>query len=278
MIDVLGTVNTVNQTVSNIAGQSANAVSDAAGFLNNTVGSLIYPPSVEGIQGWLFDVKKTEQLDIDADITDHYMEYNSFVNDHIVRKPRVIQLSGYIGELVGRKPEMIEAILQFMANTLSQVNAYLGDYSPQALQIMQTVISQTKSYANTVNQAINKTKNMIKQFSGAGAFLTAQQRAYEDLYALFLSNDLLTVQTPFAIFENMKIQKITMVQGEDSTDYSDITVTLKEMRFASLGVTNFDGQLFDVRNEMMKSSEKALGNIRGTGRLISTAAAAYGLR
>lgn len=275
MIDVLTPTNTMVQTVGNVAGKVANQVSDTAGFLNNAVGTLIYPPTVIGISGWMFDVRKTEQIDIEADITDHYMEDNSFINDHIVRRPVTITMSGYIGELVATKPAGIDAALAFLSSSLSAVSAYLGDYSPQTLQVMQQIISQTQSYISVATAAVNQTKNLIKQLSNFGANLTKQQQAYQDLYALYLGNDLLSVQTPWQIFENMKIQKISFIQGEDSDSYSDISITLKEMRFSSLGIANFDGQLFDQRNEMQSSTDKALGKINGTTKNISFLKSSY---
>jgi hypothetical protein len=263
MIEVLSTVQTINTAANNAVGGALNQVSDTAGFVNNAVSTLLYPESVQGISGWMFDVRRTEQIDIEADITDHYMEDNSFINDHIVRRPVTIQLSGYIGELVATKPAGIDAALSFLSNTLSSISAYLGDYSSQTMQTMQSIISQSQSYINTATAAVNKTKNLVKQLSNFGINLTKQQQAYQDLLSFYLSNDLLTVQTPWAIHENMKIQKIGFVQGDESTDYSDISITLKEMRFSSIGIANFDGQLFDQRNEMMSSTEKALGKING---------------
>jgi hypothetical protein len=258
MIDIFGTIpnqaSQISDTVNNAAGKGMSAMSEAQNFLNNNISALMTPQTMQGINGWLFDVKKTEQIDNEADITDHYMEDNNFINDHIVRKPIIINLSGYIGKLVARKSDISEAISSFLSGNLSTVSAYLGEYGQQTMQKMQEVISQSQSYANTVNQAIEKTKDIVKQFkSFPGAAESAIEEAYNSLYAFFLSEDLLSVQTPFGLFDNMKIQKLSMTVPEDSEDYTDISITLKTMRFADVSYANFDTKLLQNRNIMQSS-------------------------
>jgi hypothetical protein len=267
MIDVVSQVGQATKqtadTINNAVGKAASSVSNAASFLNNNVAALITPPRTPGINGWVFDVKKTESVELDADITDHYMEDNTYLNDHIVRKPIIITLSGYIGELVATKPFFVNEILKFMAQSLVSISEFTGDYTDQVTQNILDIINQVQSYITTVNQAIEKTKNIIKQFKSPGIVETAQEEAYNDLYNFFLSTDLLTVQTPFSYFENMKIIKISMSQGEDSVDYSDISITLKQMRFSKLGFTKFDSPLFQNRNNMQKGTMLDQGKLFG---------------
>ena len=86
----------------NIVQKANSGISNATGFLDNKANTLLKPKSAKGISGFLFDVPDTESLTLSADITDHYTENNSYVNDHIVRKPTTVNLSGFIGELVSR--------------------------------------------------------------------------------------------------------------------------------------------------------------------------------
>lgn len=264
MIEILSIAQNTATNFNNIVGKSAQEFNNSQEFLNNMIGTLVSPQNIQGINGWLFDVARNQQLEIEADITDHYMEDNSFINDHIVIRPIIIQLSGYIGELVAENPSGTDAVLNFLADRISNIDAFLGDYTSQAAQRMQEAVSQTQTYANTVNQAISKTKDIIKQFDGQTAFETAQGKAYYDLYSFFISNDLLTVRTPWAVLENMKIQKISLVQPEESEDYSDITITLKQMRFTSTKTVDFSGDIVGFnRNEMQSSDTKDSGNIKG---------------
>jgi hypothetical protein len=260
MLDI---VNGIQTSVGNSNQQALNTTNDTQGYLNNTVATLVTPNNMQGIAGWLFDVKKTDQLDLDSDITDHYMEDNSFVNDHVVIKPIIIQQSGFIGELKALKPSGSDQAFEFLKSDLQALDSFAGEYTGQTLQKMQDVISQAQSYTNAVNQTISQTKNIVKQFDGISGNNTEQENAYKKLSSLFKSANLVTVQTPWGIIENMKIQKVSLSQPEDSVDYSDISLTLKEMRFTQVKTTVFDSTNYN-RNSMQNSDTKDLGKTKGT--------------
>jgi hypothetical protein len=278
MIDIFNAIPNqaqgISDTVNNAAGKGMTSMSEAQSFLNDNISNLVTPQEMKGINGWLFDVKKTEQIDNEADITDHYMEDNTVINDHVVRKPIRITLSGYIGELVARKSDISNAIPSYLSSSLSTISAYTGEYTSGTIQKMQEVISQSQSYANTVNQAIDKTKDIVKQFkSFPDPAETAIKAAYNSLYAFFLSEDLLTVQTPFGLEDNMKIEKLSMSVPEDSESYTDISITLKKMRFGEIGYAKFDNKLLENRNIMQSTKNKDEG--KKNGKLVSVVKAVY---
>jgi hypothetical protein len=246
-----------------IASQKIQTTLNVGDYLNKRISAIVSPKSAEGISGWVFDIPKSEQVKISNDITDHYMEDNSFINDHVVRKPIEITLSGLIGELVYKKPSGFGADLSFLSGSLSTIDSYMGDYSPQQLQKQQNLLGEIQKNYNFTNQIVQKTSNMIKAFAGDGQEKTLQELAYNDLLSLMEKNQLLKVQTPFAYFESMLIRDITFVQEEDSDSYSDISITLKEMRFAEISITKFDKNLIPPRNQQQEESETDNGNIKG---------------
>ena len=219
-----------------IAKGTAQSSLNVADYLNKKISALVSTKE-KGISGWVFDIDKNASTKLSADITDHYMEDNSVVNDHIVRKPIEVTLTGLIGELVYKKPEGIVADISMVSGTLSIVDTYLGDYSPQALQKANLLLGQIQKNANMLSQLGQKAQNMVKAFSGDGQYKTMQQVAYNELKALYDNDKLLTLQTPHAYYENMKIKDLSFTQDEDSESYSDISVTLKEIRFAKTTTT-----------------------------------------
>jgi hypothetical protein len=85
------------------------------------------------------------------------------------------------------------------------------------------------------------------------------------------------VQTPWGFYKNMLIQHITPKQDESSNDYTDFSVTLKEMRFGDVKITTFDsGSYIDAQkiqaaeaakntNAQTASKDSALWNTAGNG-------------
>lgn len=54
-----------------------------------------------GIAGFLFDIELEQKVELTSDITDHFVENNTAVNDHIGLRPEMVTFQGVVAELVG---------------------------------------------------------------------------------------------------------------------------------------------------------------------------------
>lgn len=201
---------------------------------------LIKPKSVHGIGGFVFDYEGEDMLTLHADITDHYTEDNTAIQDHVARNPTRISLRGYVGELVYNPNTGILGALDSIQNRLTTVPVYLGKYTPGALSSIQRVITKTNSTVNQINQAVARVKNVVGIFGNASPGQTQQEIAFNKLSALWETNQMMIVETPFGIFGNMLIEDLVFVQAEDTRQWSDVTVKLKAMRFASTQTASID--------------------------------------
>jgi len=243
--------------------QSANSgISDARSYLDNKANTLLSPKSVKGITGFLFDIEDSDSIRLDWDITDHYTESNSFLNDHKVKKPIIITLSGFIGELVYVGKQGVEGAVQEISNRLETVEAYLGDATPGAVQEIQRVVQQAQSAVSAINQTLDKAQNIIGFFDGEGPEESAQQKAFRQLAALG-DEVLLSVQTPWEFYDDMTIQAISFSQDGTTNGISDVSVTLKQLRISKIKTANFDKNQFPVREEVQSAPEEDQGDIRG---------------
>jgi len=220
---------------------------------------ILAPKSSPGISGFIFDIPDTETLQLQSDITDHFTESNSFLNDHIVRKPIMITLTGFIGELVYRTPEGILGAIQTLDNRLETVEAYAGDLTPGGVQIAQRVIGQAQNAISAINQTIGKVKNLVGLFDGEDAADTLQAKAYQQLFALSKMGEIVTVQTPWSYFDSMAIKNISFTQNAESKEMTDISITLKEIRFAEIKTVNFDQNQFPPAVEVQEAPEENQG-------------------
>jgi len=243
--------------------QSANSgISDARSYLDNKANTLLRPKAVKGIAGFLFDVSDSDTINLDWDITDHFTESNSFLNDHKVKKPIIITLSGFIGELVFRSPQGVEGAIQEISNRLEVVDAYLGDATPGAVQEVQRVVQQAQSAVSAINQTLDKAQNIIGFFEGEGPEESAQQKAFRELSALG-DEVILSVQTPWEFYDDMTIQAVSVTQAGNTNEITDISVTLKQIRVSETKTTDFDQDQFPIREQVQSGPEEDQGNIRG---------------
>jgi hypothetical protein len=242
--------------------EGAFSPADSASFLDNKSTALVAPKSTKGISGFVFDIPDTDELSLQSDITDHYTEDNSFLNDHIVRKPVMVTLAGFIGELV-YTPNEIDRAIQELTGRLSVVSGYLPDYTTGGQQIINGAAQRAVSAASQINQAISKTQNLVSVFTGESQEETKQEKAFNTLYALWQSQEVMTVLTPWKFLESMVIERISFMQTGESEQISDITVTLKEIRTATVKTTDYENDIDPPRVDVQKAETEEQGGIRG---------------
>jgi hypothetical protein len=187
-----------------------------------------------GGTGFVFDIAEENRQEQTADITDHYIEDNTAIQDHIALHPERITLRGFIGELKQISPlsTSLSGAFKTINNKLGQAGAYLGKYTPGMVNKIQSAVNQAQQVTNQVNNAINSISNLVGLFSSSTPAQTKQSRAYYILSALRVARQLFIIETPYGQFQNMAIESITFVQPKETIYWSDITITLKEIRMA----------------------------------------------
>ncbi len=231
-------------------------------YLDARANVILAEKGKEGLEGFLFDIPDSESVTLSADMTDHFTEDNSFLQDHRVIKPAQITISGFIGELVYRKPEGLFGDILTIGNKLSAVGAFLGDQTPQAVQVAQKAAAKAQAAIGAATNIAGKASSVVNAFKGAVPEPTKQQVAYKELEALFHESKLLTLQTPWNFFDNLMITSIGFSQDGESESMSDIEITLKEIRIAKTTTADFNTEVFN-RSQFQESPDEVLGNTIG---------------
>jgi hypothetical protein len=199
--------------------------------------ALLYVPNIENVGGFIFDIPGSTQHTLESDITDHYVEDNTAIQDHWALKPESIVLKNYQGELV-----MIQQSFPIVKNTVSiklSVNA----------TIVPSVLPQTQQNRNNINNIQNNNinintaiNNLAGQFYGIQNSIgaTRQQKAYQFFKTIRANRILISIVTPYGTFDNIAIGNIVPFQDEDSKYLSTFTLTLKEIRFAGYQTVSFN--------------------------------------
>ena len=242
---------TAAPSLSSVTGSSPfNLIPNAESYVNGLVDHYILrTKAIQGLGGFVFDYLGEETLTFEADITDHYVENNTAVQDHVARKPRRVTLRGFKSELAIPAPHGVSGLLSTMQSALSQVQAYLGKYTPGVVATMGKAITQAQNVVNEVTQDLSKVQNIISLFPGAPVQQTSQEKAYAQLYTCFRGDMAsgipipFSIDTPYGPMNNMLIERVTMTQPENTQGWSDISVTLKEIRTVEIQTVPDDGSL-----------------------------------
>lgn len=252
-----------------------NSISSVQNFVNgvNGVSSnyVLLPPKgfKGGIAGFIFDYEGDDQITLESDITDHFAEDNSSIQDHIALKPYRVILRGFVSELVlPSKSQGFFGALTTLQQNVASAPAYLGKYTPQGLQKLQgkasKAISQVQNYANTASQYLNQAKNLAALFGGASGAATRQQQAFSVLASLRDQRQICNILTPWCFLPGMAIESLVLIQPKESKTRSDISVTMKQMRFVDVQGSQNTSATHSGRAGSMYQSKTNLGLTSGT--------------
>lgn len=199
----------------------------------------------------LFHYEGEQTSTFESDITDHYIENNSAVQDQISLKPVIITTHGFIGELNDVAPFGLQT-LKAAANKLTGISAYAPQLSTTALIAYNQAFLAYQVAANAVNAAVSAWSSVSNLVTGSdgqsviganGELKTAsvqnkQQVMYQAFYGYWQNRTLFTVQTPWAVYQNMAILRLRAIQSEETRVITDFEVSFKQIRTVS---TAFNG-------------------------------------
>lgn len=215
--------------------------------------------------GLLFHYEGENTATLESDITDHYVENNSTISDQISIKPEIITVQGFVGELTDALPKY-NSLVKGIQSKLTQLSPYAPEFTTSALiaineailayQVVAnatTAVQQTLAWGSGANQPKNK-------------FVNKQQYYFGQFYSWWKNRNLFTIQTPWAIFDNMAVKSLKAVQSGDTRMITDFEITFKKMYFINpqVVVNNATGRGASQRDTEFNSGPNSVNPARVT--------------
>lgn len=243
---------------------------------------VVRPVNAFGIGGFVFDVEGETTVNLKADITDHYLEDNSTIQDHIAIRPKKVTLRSYVGELIYETEGNETTNVEKAVRKLTTLSAYLPQVTSTVQQIQELnaedLTGVVDSLENVTAQTVNKATDYYTLAQNLLNGDSAQQDAYMYLKSLMEQKILVSLQTPFEYMNNMAIESVVARQGEDSKFISDFSITLKQIRIAEIltlptGETTYqteqgDGDTYQGRSDSQYQSVSNIGSVSGQDAIV----------
>ena len=179
-----------------------------------------------GVAGYLFNIVTDDAVDLESEITDHYTENNSAVQDHIALRPEIISVRGLVAELSGTQP--LEGNISQQPNALPVIPGYLPQLTPGAVQttVQLAIAPERQKAAVSDSQSLygyyeSRTPQQPNQ--------TKQSYIFGYFYQLWKGRQLFSVETPWGVWNNMAIMSLNANQGEDTRSVSDMSIQFKRI-------------------------------------------------
>jgi hypothetical protein len=145
-------------------------------------GALVVLPN---IAGFIFDIEGTTQHNLISDITDHYVEDNTAIQDHIALKPLTITLKNYHGEVKNfdfNAPGGTKSNLTNLPQTLPDKAGIINN------NILGSILKQSTLATSYIGGLINSSSGYITQFSDFSKIFTPALSSQTNQIQQYIAN------------------------------------------------------------------------------------------
>ena len=234
---------------------------NALSVLRDDVKKFVVSPANQfGLGGFVFDIEGETEQRQESEVTDHFVEDNSVVQDHVAVRPKEVTLRGFVAELsFTQQPNPLTG-LQQVVQKLTVLEEYLPPLT-QAASFVQNNIIQNEfgGFEETLDEALNLWQ-LIKNLNPTAS---RQQQAYLYFSSLQKQRLLVSVQTPYEFLTNMVVTQVMARQSEDSDQISDFSITLKQIRLASTINVQLDIERLQSRRAEQEQETEERGKAQG---------------
>lgn len=237
----------VMQDINAITGLTTNSVSSlqALIFPQKGINEDIDPTTPQNVgitaiyngkkEGFVFDLKEDYRLSLNSDITDHYVENNRAIQDHIALKPITIEVSGKVSEVNLNTPYDEEGDVDFAKKALNAVDSYYNRLGSLP-QFAPNIINQARDITNTAKGVYDTYKtfsSFVKKASGEQQ-QTRQSKIVSRFRDYWANRTKFVIVTPFCVLENMYILDFSANQPKNTKYVTEIKIKFKQIREAEV--------------------------------------------
>lgn len=263
----------LGKIINNPTATKIGAIADLANYSMSAVNAFMVKPEIpqfdqQGqISGFLFDVKGRDEVNLQAEITDHWTENNTAIQDHIAIKPITIRVNGFVGEL---RTNYDPRTLQNIAANYAGKSTALAYLAPEITTQAKAVFNQMERLYGLYEKANSVEKNLYGVFENTASAQTEtkQQKAFQFFKNAWQAKQAFQVQSPWQTFNNMYIQTLRATQDDETKYITEFEITFKQLRFANTltrGLT--DEEKEQIKAEKLKqqaAEQKDKGTQNGT--------------
>lgn len=251
---------------------------------------------------FVFDIKKEYKYNLSSDITDHYVEDNVAIQDHIGLKPIILEVTGSIGEItlsevidkeknsrkIAGEIGVGETQNNAKGNIFNSVDSYLGRMG-SLTSFTPNIINQSLDIYNTAKfgyATVSKIINLDKQDKVKSGFdytedydeetiKITKQFNYIDWFKIQWQNRAsFTIVTPYGVLTDMYIMDLIASQPENTRYITNLSIKFKQIRKAK--VITKGKKISQTRDTQLNKITEHNGEVKTELNQVTTNIAWYG--
>lgn len=209
--------------------------------------------------GFVLDLLQDEVIDLSASSTDHIVEDNSIINDHITNEKTRIQLTGIVSD-INLRPDTTPSEEQPLEGHRfnDQPKAMVDKQDTAGTKQAQRHIEEAER-PNQQKEEVTPTDNIYGN-SQSRIIGNRQQQALGFVQGLRETKQLVSIKTRIGFFTNMYIESCTIQTNQKDATQSIISLGFSEFRFAKTLSSAVDKVALGRANELAQKLEQGTAN------------------
>ena len=241
----------------------ANVLDYLGGSLPNSI--KVSDTQAIGIAGFDLDVriKNSTKNESSAPVT--VLEDGSFASDHIILTPTTLQIEGEVSDIkVGASP-ILDSFKRAIVGA-GLISKYAPARTRSQINAVETLINDGIDATRKIDDVLNDGRQIYEMFGNKSQSVSPQQKFFDTMEKLRLSKQLIRIEMPFKIYEDMVITSIT-INTDNVTAPLSYSINAQEIRSARVelvGVERFkknpssglNGQTDSAKNKGTNEGEE----------------------
>ena len=203
-----------------------------------------------------FGSETTNTLKLSSNITTQYMENNVSAQDHWAIAPASYTLTGLIGEVLYKKKikntEVRQRELTDYLKPLRILSPTFDTLTQSAINKTEAIESSLERYGEIAQQIFSDVKNLETRTSN-------QQKIIEMLETLRDNRQLVSVYTPYGVYENLALEDVSITQN-NSKYVSNLEIKFLQWRNIETQTRKATKEDMAKIAQMQKAQEEQQGN------------------
>lgn len=204
-------------------------------------------------RAFVFDLKKDYKFTLSSDITDHYVEDNVAIQDHIGLRPITLEVTGVISEINllqtendERKPQKSLQDIESPTNLFNATDSYLSrmgsltSFAPNLTNQALNIYNSAKFSYALANKVVNMSKKDDSHKIQQGEFEKDESKIKQTKQCFWVkwfrtqweNRASFSIVTPYDVLHNMFIVEFNATQPENTRYITNISIKFKQIRVA----------------------------------------------
>lgn len=158
------------------------------------------------------------------------LESGSVVADHIIKNPLIIDIEGTVADILDR-PTLLEKAYIRALSEIGNINRYLPNWTAQQILKINTIINDTQNTIDKIDDYINSGEQIYDYFNSNNSGKGTAEQFIDLMNGLHDTNQLIKVELPYKVYENMAIVNIQVVHPYEFTSGIEFRLTFMQIQF-----------------------------------------------